>query len=1412
VAVSGGQDTDTNDDGVAGDTVQNTGTIYALMTSEQFTAGNFVVSAITDIAYQYTKNLIGQADSGWLKTRLDDLAKNFFISDLNGDGVIDSKDLLMFVPTDSTHKGKLNFDYQQLFAKDPATSLSISDCYHANNQTCIIYLLDAKFGSRLSLNPAPDTRYQKVKIEVAALGKGSVKSDVGGIDIDSSRQNAADNVKYAFFDKSATGKIVLTATPTAETQILSWNGCDTVSQDKTRCESSLRADRLITLSFGYKETKLKDGVVLVDLSSASLIVSPDMISVTANAGDTDMMEKMAALKAGDIVVGSADSGFLRKIVSVQKISDTNYILTTAGAAIGDVIAQGTGGFYKQMTHGDLVPDDSYTSSATSSTRSVRMLPSDDPNDRIFRLVIGNPKNTRENIEGSFELKTPGGVTIGSLSGTVDITIDVDADISMDWFEVEYLKFIPTITATESVDMTLGMGIEAAGDDPLWEKELKTFHFQPIPVQIGPLPVYIEPVVTVSIGVEGKISAGINFGISFSQSMTAGVVYNESKSSDFTERFDFINESDSSYEFIPPTLTAISGEVKPYVKTTPSFRIYGATGPAIALKGYAKLAATDAIVFSNTCQDGDGISAAFYAGLEGKFKWEIEEHIRDILGNKFTGSLAFKLFDKEWLVYRKNLVGFCSAPRMEVTGTDINSSVMLNSGQVVSQTYTVKNTGQTDMDWDITYLYDGVTTVSPYSGKLIQGQSVTVTVSVDTGKLSSISTYRNYLKFNNKYDAGLIKDQPTGSTSRNVTVIVTPPQLAASVMAQPQMAKTSAGSVIPTIVNLSWSYPDTASFKYVQGYNIFMTQDISSGVWQKVTTLTKPDITTYQVANLQPDTTYYFRVAAYGNDAIGNTSAYVSIKTPSAYMSPGGDYTNSIGMSFKLIPAGTFMMGSPSKEFGRESDETWHQVTLTKSYYMQTTEVTQGQWKAVMGTDIKPYFTACGDNCPIESVSWDDAQSFIQKLNQMESTTRYRLPTEAEWEYAARAGSATAFANGGIKNSESATVEPNLNLIGWYWGDNAVTYTPNYSGQGTHPVQGKQANAWGLYDMSGNVWEWVQDWYKTYDTGAVTDPTGPGTGSVRVRRGGGWYDFARYCRTAYRGGRTPAYRYNDVGFRLVREQSGITCSYGISSNSQSFTSSAGTGSVNVTAASGCAWPAISNNTDWLTVTSGSSGNGNGAVNYSVAANSGTSSRTGTLTVAGKTFTVTQSGASSIVYFPDTNLEAAIRTAISKPTGDILTSDLQGLTSLSYDAYGKPYDQQIKNIEGIQYCTNLTSLIFGFNQISDISALAGLTKLTELFLQYNQISDISVLAGLTNLTELLLGANQISDISALAGLTKLTILWLELNQISDIKQLVDNIGINSGDGVLLFDNPLSTTSCTGYIPQLQSRGVTVDHNCP
>ena len=226
------------------------------------------------------------------------------------------------------------------------------------------------------------------------------------------------------------------------------------------------------------------------------------------------------------------------------------------------------------------------------------------------------------------------------------------------------------------------------------------------------------------------------------------------------------------------------------------------------------------------------------------------------------------------------------------------------------------------------------------------------------------------------------------------------------------------------------------------------------------------------------------------------------------------------MGMVWCPPGKFLMGSPELEPERSVNETQHEVTFTKGFWIARFEVTQEQWLAIMGNNPSQ-FTASGSQAPVEQVSWEEATEFCRKLTDAERKAgklpageEYTLPTEAQWEYACRAGTSGAY------NLEGAS----LDELAWY-GRN--------SGDKPHPVGHKKPNAWGLYAMHGNVWEWCLDWYGDYPKGAVTDPTGPNQAGSPVNRGGGWSSGAWHCRSAIRSGNAPDGREIILGFRPVR---------------------------------------------------------------------------------------------------------------------------------------------------------------------------------------------------------------------------------------------------------------------------------------
>ena len=251
--------------------------------------------------------------------------------------------------------------------------------------------------------------------------------------------------------------------------------------------------------------------------------------------------------------------------------------------------------------------------------------------------------------------------------------------------------------------------------------------------------------------------------------------------------------------------------------------------------------------------------------------------------------------------------------------------------------------------------------------------------------------------------------------------------------------------------------------------------------------------------------------------------------------------------------GIFIMGSNN---GDSDEKPPHEVRITRPFYLGQYEVTQGQWEDVMGSNPSK-FKNCGKNCPVEKVSWNDVQDFIKKLNSLEGCANsqvipdatnssssdlaggsnlfdlkagcYRLPTEAEWEYAARAGTTSRYYWG--KGVES------LSRYGNFCDENcAKSWAEKSQNDGykhTAPVGSYKANSWNLHDMSGNVWEWAYDWKASYGSGTQTDPIGPRSGSGRVTRGGGWYFGARHCRSVDRVNVSPDYSYSYLGFRLLR---------------------------------------------------------------------------------------------------------------------------------------------------------------------------------------------------------------------------------------------------------------------------------------
>ena len=338
------------------------------------------------------------------------------------------------------------------------------------------------------------------------------------------------------------------------------------------------------------------------------------------------------------------------------------------------------------------------------------------------------------------------------------------------------------------------------------------------------------------------------------------------------------------------------------------------------------------------------------------------------------------------------------------------------------------------------------------------------------------------------------------------------------LAQQQKLDVTFGELVAIQGNLSVNYKPFGADVYVDGKKLGQSPRVFNGllVGNHQVEVRKDGYATDRktISISEGQTASITGTLASNAVASSNTSGYSSSSSSMASGSNAISIPVKDGISIDMVKveAGTFMMGATSEMKDPYSDKKpVHQVTLTNDYYMGKYEVTQALWQAVMGSNPSNFK---GDNLPVETVNWNDCQEFISKLNSL-TGRKFRLPTEAEWEYAARGGKKSR----GYQYSGSRKISD----VAWYEGN---------SRSKTHPVGRKQANELGIYDMSGNVWEWCSDWYGSYSSSSQTNPMGSDSGAKRVRRGGSWCHIARICRSSYRSGDAPDCRGLYLGLRLA----------------------------------------------------------------------------------------------------------------------------------------------------------------------------------------------------------------------------------------------------------------------------------------
>jgi len=933
VRVSGGNDTDANQDGVK-DAIQtvNEGSIHAIVTREELLGASINVTTLSDMAWRYIRQQLDELSFNDLHFRLNQLAVKLIGSDISGDGKINYLDLNQFSSIDVDHLEKLNYNYQIVF-KVNVDGNSIIAAYHDGNDDLLQALLEDYFSGRLSFFYAKNPLSNDVRVKVVKFGHGSVNDTSGKLILNAVGPNKVD-ADFAFFEKSS-NSLVITAQGTPDTDILDWNGCDKISDDKTTCSVSLLEDREIIVSFGYKEAIVVDN--LVDLSRARVVFEgDDVMHVTINHGDDEMIDEVSNLAAGDFVVGEAGDGFLRKLVSISKTSLYKYTLITTQASINEIIKQGTLSFSKTFTNDDLdlnlitssneqfvsqslvqslSVDKDYQVTPASPVESAKipfsdipgisLIKSDNPEDETFVIQFGSNADTEltgladsqlvqasdglpDGIGGSIEdevvLYSKNGVDLIKASGKVEVTLKVDFGASWGgFFDLEYFKVVPTITATEDLELFVGGEVDIPVEET---QKIGTIVLKTITAFIGPVPVYIKPVVEFYLGFDGKVTATMSTGIELEQLIRAGVVFHSG------EGINRIGEISPSWDFKEP---ALEGAVfmRGFVRPDFIIKLYGVTGPGIPVDGYIKLKAeqidfdTNPDVWKNNRCFG-GIDFSAWLGIDAKMKWHLDDDTGISILDKFLNEklsvdkVKVQLLKKEWFLLKGNLLGICDdskiPPLMSIAGVGIYETVIQGSVDVITKQYVITNDGGVQLDWSIDFIEDEIVSVDKKSGKIDPKASDIVTVTVNPQNLA-IGNYKNTIRFKNNYDFNIFTDYESGNTIRSVAIEVIPSQHDAPFNFIAEMFS-------PTIVSLSWDYPSTGySANTIEGYTVFVSEDGGNNYVVLADIAVPTYFNQLLVENMLTDKTYYFAIDAYSGFVRSNV-AYTSIYIPP--IEPEGD--------------------------------------------------------------------------------------------------------------------------------------------------------------------------------------------------------------------------------------------------------------------------------------------------------------------------------------------------------------------------------------------------------------------------------------------------------------------------------------------------------------------------------------------
>ena len=606
VEASGGDDTDLDDDGRTDGPHENRGSLRAVLTAEQM-AGGPNISVITDIAWRYASIVPSSLAFHENVEQLNQIARVLIAEDIDGDGLLNHLDLAAFDPANGAHKRALAFRPDSLGEPFEADGLSAFDAWLNGDEGSLATKLDAIFGDRMSPFHSASDGTRTVSITLVPFGNGAVESSDGLLNHDPG--NPTRNLKRSY-RRSLSDVISFHAYPRADSEVLFWKGCDTVTPDLQTCEVSLREDRTVEVVFGYSDPEVVDN--FADLTEAtSRLDANGVLSVEVPEGNNELVDSMENLSVGDYVVALVGDGVFGKVDTIKRIDAQRYELTTVPATLSEVIKQGTARLDGLLTEGDLAgvaPRPGATKGSNSNSRPKRgggplratepAFSSDHPG--VSLLLSGDPESTEFVVdfhapsastsgdstwEGELERYVEFQDAAGNkakLSGR--IVLQIDPGWTVNWKSViagepEAVRFAPTIEATEDLSAEMSSNWDSG------EKALRvgTITFRGRTVQVGPFPIQLVPRVELYLGVSGNVEASVSTGVVVHQRVTAGLQYSiESGASG-------VFSHSHTFEFKEPE-AEIEGNAMVWIEPTVSVLVYGATGPRVSLRGYLRLRA------------------------------------------------------------------------------------------------------------------------------------------------------------------------------------------------------------------------------------------------------------------------------------------------------------------------------------------------------------------------------------------------------------------------------------------------------------------------------------------------------------------------------------------------------------------------------------------------------------------------------------------------------------------------------------------------------------------------------------------------------------------------------------------------------------------------------------------------------